>query len=282
MRDLLRFIVRNYFVMLFLLFEGISFVLIVQFNAFQRSRFMGLSRTVTGTVYKDLEGFREYLHLRTENEALVAENARLRNKLDRNAETIYVFPGDSTGSDTIHEYSGTQDYFYIPARVVNNSVNRQYNYMTIDKGARQGLRNDMGVISERGVVGIVDDVSENYATIIPVLNRNFRLSARIFRNNYFGIIEWDGRNPELVRLREIPSHVRVIPGDTVVTSGFSAIFPPNLNIGVVKSVKTGDGNFYDIVVRLSANFRNIYHVNVISNFNREEQKDLEDESQAND
>jgi len=268
--------------MLFLLFEGISFVLIVQFNAFQRSRFMGLSRTVTGTVYKDLEGFREYLHLRTENEALVAENARLRNKLDRNAETIYVFPGDSTGSDTIHEYSGTQDYFYIPARVVNNSVNRQYNYMTIDKGARQGLRNDMGVISERGVVGIVDDVSENYATIIPVLNRNFRLSARIFRNNYFGIIEWDGRNPELVRLREIPSHVRVIPGDTVVTSGFSAIFPPNLNIGVVKSVKTGDGNFYDIVVRLSANFRNIYHVNVISNFNREEQKDLEDESQAND
>ena len=145
----------------------------------------------------------------------------------------------------------------------------------IDKGARQGLKKDMGLISEQGVVGVITDVSDNYATAISVLNRNFRLSARIFRNNYFGIIEWDGRDPSMVRLREIPGHVRVMKGDTVVTSGYSAIFPANLPIGIVKEVKPGEGNFYDITVDLSANFRNIYHVNVISNFNRVERKELE-------
>ncbi len=142
----------------------------------------------------------------------------------------------------------------------------------IDKGSEEGVKKDMGVISEGGIVGVVTDVSANYATVIPVLNRNFRLSARILRNSYFGIIEWDGRSPELVRLREIPSHVRVAPGDTVVTSGYSAIFPPNILIGQVKSVKPGEGNFYDIIVSLSTNFRNIYHVNVISNFYRQERK----------
>ncbi len=190
MRDLLRFIVRNYFVILFLLIEGICFVLIIQFNGFQLSKFMGFSRSVTGAVYAELEGFREYLHLKTENDALVYENARLRNKLDRDAEIIYISRNDSASFDTLREKQEGRKYFYIPARIINNSVNRQYNYIMIDKGSYQGVKKDMGVISEQGVVGVVTDVSKNYATIIPILNRNFRLSARILRNNYFGIIEW--------------------------------------------------------------------------------------------
>jgi rod shape-determining protein MreC len=281
MRDLLRFIVRNYFVILFLLLEGVAFVLIIQFNGFQRSRFMGLSRSVTGTVYTHLQGFREYLHLRTENETLVNENARLRNQLDRNKETIFISRCDSLVLDSLYEGSGRQDYFFIPARVVNNSVNKQYNYMMIDKGSAQGLKKDMGVISENGVVGVVTDVSENYATVISVLNRNFRVSARILRNSYFGIVEWTGRTPSSVRLREIPTHVKVTPGDTVVTSGYSAIFPPNLMIGIVENVNPGEGNFYNITVDLSTNFRNVYHVNVISNFHREERTKLE-EAEGND
>ena len=280
MRDLLRFFVRNYFVLLFLLFEGISILLTIQFNAFQRSRFMKLSRTITGSVYNELQGFREYLHLKTENEVLVAENAQLRNQLDRNAEVIYISRPDSV-SDTLVEHTESQNYFYVPAHVVNNSVNRQYNYIMLDKGSLQGIAKDMAVISDQGVVGVVLEVSRNYASVIPILNRNFRVSARIRRNNYFGIIEWDGKDPALVRLREIPTHVAITPGDTVVTSGYSAIFPPGLMIGNVESVNPGEGNFYDIVVRLSTNFRNLYHVNVISNFHQAEQKKLE-ETQGND
>ena len=185
------------------------------------------------------------------------ENARLRNQLNHNSEIIYISRCDSVITDSIIEHSGNRIISLSRHRVLNNSVNQQYNYLMIDKGSAQGLKKDMGVISGQGVVGVVTDVSENFATVISVLNRNFRVSASILRNSYFGIIEWTGRDPSSVRLREIPSHVNVVPGDTVVTSGYSAIFPPNLMIGIVDEVKPGEGNFYDISVNLSTNFRNL-------------------------
>jgi rod shape-determining protein MreC len=122
---------------------------------------------------------------------------------------------------------------------------------------------------------VVASVSDNFSTVIPLLNRNFRLGSKIARNDYFGILEWTGMNPELARLREIPLHVDIARGDTIVTSGFSAIFPPELNVGVIESFKVTEGNFYDITVRLAVNFRNLTHVYVIGNIYREEQLELE-------
>jgi rod shape-determining protein MreC len=167
-------------------------------------------------------------------------------------------------------------FFYLPARVINNSVSRQYNIMTINKGQKHGIVADMAVISENGVAGIIAESSENFSTILPVINRNFRLSAKIERNNYFGIIEWDGRDPDIVNLREIPNHVEVFPGDTIVTSGYSAIFPEGIKVGVVESHEFREGNFYEIKVRLSTNFRQLQHVNTIISIYREEQQELEE------
>ncbi len=268
MRNLLHFFLRNYIVFLFLLLEGISFLLIFQFNAFQKSGFVGFTRSVTSSLQENFSGLQSYFYLRNENEVLTLENARLRNELSSRG-IIEESPG--TVVDTLSQVI----YEYIPSKVINCSVNKQYNYITINKGYKQGIYPDMAVITETGAVGIVIAVSENYSSVIPILNRNFRLSARLKKNRYFGIVEWEGRSAEYVSLKEIPVHVDVVIGDTVVTSGFSAVFPEGIMVGIVDKVEKSGGNFYDIRLRLSADYRKLYHVNLIRFNHKAEFEELE-------
>jgi rod shape-determining protein MreC len=137
------------------------------------------------------------------------------------------------------------------------------------------LVDGVAVISSDGVVGVIAGVSQNFATVIPILNRNFRVGSKIARNDYFGILEWEGPDPDNARLKEIPLHVEVKRGDEIVTSGFSSIFPPGYKVGRVESFRVTEGNFYDINVRLSVNFRNLNHIYVVGNIFREEQQELE-------
>ena len=274
MRDLLRFIVRNYFVFLFLLFEGISLILIVQFNSFQKSRFVNFSRNISGYVFEEISYFSDYLDLREQNELLVTENVQLRNEIDKQPKYVYLTAKDSIHFDTVRESAGRK-YFYTQARVINNSVSRQYNVITINRGQNHGVISDMAVISENGVAGIIAEASGNFATVIPIINRDFRLSAKIEKNNYFGIIEWDGRNPEIVSLREIPVHVDLNDGDTILTSGYSSIFPEGILVGTIESHSYEGGNYFQINVKLATNFRSLQHVNVISSLYRDEQIELE-------
>jgi rod shape-determining protein MreC len=268
MRNLLLFFLRNYFVFLFLLLEGLSFILIFQYNDFQRSGFIGHTRSMTSFLQENFSGFRSYFHLRTENEILSVENARLRNELTKKGSYDEI-PG--TVVDSVSQTA----YRYIPSRVISSSVNKQYNYLTVNKGKKQGIYPDMAAISETGVVGIVVAVSDNYSTIIPVLNRNFRLSARLKKNKYFGIIEWEGRSAEYVSLKEIPVHVEVQTGDTVVTSGFSAVFPEGIMVGVIENIENAGGNFHEIKVKLSTDYRKLYHVNLIRFIYKAELEELE-------
>lgn len=256
MKNLLLFLLRNYFIFLFLFLEGISFLLIFQYNDFQKSGFVGATRSATSFLQDNFSGLQSYFHLRTENDMLAAENARLRNEISR----FGVFEAKPTlVVDTVSQ----RTYEYIPSRVITSSVSKQYNYLTVNKGRKQGIYPDMAAISETGVVGIVVAVSDNYSSIIPILNRNFRLSARLKKNKFFGIIEWEGRSAEHVAFREIPVHVNVEPGDTIVTSGFSAVFPEGVMVGTVESVDNSGGNFHDIKVKLSTDYRTLYHVNLI-------------------
>ena len=256
MRNLLHFFQRNYFVFLFLFLEGISFVMIFQYNEFQRSGFIMHTRTITSSIQEKLAGYREYFNLRNENQILSEENTRLRNELTKRGTM------ENASGMVIDSVSMTA-YQYIPARVVMNSVNKQYNYLVVNKGKKQGVYPDMAAISEKGAVGIVVGVSDNYSTIIPILNRNFRLSAKLSRNQFFGIIEWEGRSENYVSLKEIPVHVDVQTGDTVVTSGFSVVFPEGIMVGIIDRVEDTGGNFHDIVVKLSTDYRSLFHVNLI-------------------
>ena len=271
MRTLLRFIQKYSDLLLFLLLEIIALVLIAQNSHYQRSKLVNLNRQVTGFIYNQVDGAREYLSLKKTNLQLAEENLELRKRLDLLDSRL-----DSTRVST--EWRGEYHYHYVYSRVVKNSVYDQYNYMTLNKGKKDGVFRDMGVISDVGLVGIVLESSASYATVIPIINRDFRLSAKIKTNNYAGILQWEGNSPRSAVLMEIPFHVSLAEGDTIVTSGFSSIFPEGIEVGVIESFSLDRGNFYDIKVSLFTDFQGLYHVNVIQNFQREEQLNLESQS----
>ncbi|MEZ5071415.1 MAG: rod shape-determining protein MreC [Bacteroidales bacterium] len=251
-----------------MLLEAISIVLLVGHNAYQRSRIVSFNRQLSGFLYQRVDGVRAYLSLREVNEGLAEENTRLRNAL-----SLYDQLTDSAlvKTDSLQDYR----YSYMPARVIQNSVFKQYNYMTIDRGREAGVFRDMGVVSDQGLVGIVLESSDHFATVIPIVNRDFRLSVKILSNNYAGILQWDGNSPLHADLHEIPFHVTLTEGDTVVTSGFSSIFPQGIRVGVIESFSLDQGNFYNIRIRLFTQFQQLFRVDVIRNFRQEEQRTLE-------
>jgi len=175
----------------------------------------------------------------------------------------------------LNEVKGEHRYSFVQSRIVNNNIYKQYNYLTLNKGKEQGVFRNMGVISDQGLVGIILESSANFATLIPIINRDFKLSAKIKTNNYAGILQWDGISPRFAVLTEIPFHVSLSEGDTIVSSGFSSIFPEGIEVGKIESFSLEKGNFYDIRVELFTNFQNLYQVNVIRNYRQEEQLNLE-------
>ncbi|RPI43718.1 MAG: rod shape-determining protein MreC [Bacteroidetes bacterium] len=272
MRTLLRFIQRYSNLLLFLLLEILAISWMVSGTGYQRSKIVSLTRQVSGSLFSWVDGTREYLSLRHVNQELARENTELRNRIE-----IYDRLMDS--ARVVITSADSMQYHFVPARVVRNSVYKQYNYITIDRGKDQGVYRNMGVISDMGLVGIVQETSGNYATVIPVINRDFRLSVMIQSTEYAGILQWNGESPVYADLAEIPFHVELTEGDTIITSGFSAIFPAGIHVGQIESFSLDRGNFYRIRVRLSTDFQRLFHVNVIRNYRQQEQLDLESRSQ---
>lgn len=271
MRTLLRFIQKYSDFLLFLALETVAIILMVQGSSFQKSKIVGLNRQVSGYVYSKFDGAREYLSLKETNSMLVDENANLRNLLQGMEQRM-----DSSVVRT--EFREPYQYQFVPSRVIHNSVYKQNNFMTLDKGKNDGVFRDMGVISDEGVVGIVLETSDNYATVIPIINLDFRLSVKLKSSAYAGILQWNGKSPLFADLNEIPFHVELLEHDTIVTSGFSSIFPEGIEVGTIESFTLEQGNFYEIRVRLSTDFQSLFHVNVIRNYQQEEQLNLEDQA----
>lgn len=271
MRTLLRFIQRYSNLLLFLLLEAIAIAFMIQDSSYQRSKLIGLNREITGFTYSKINGAREYFSLRQVNQQLAEENLNLRNRMDQYANRMDT-------AIVVNEIRDPYRYYFVPSRIVHSSVYKQYNYLTLDRGKKDGVFKDMGVISEQGMVGIVLESSQNFATVIPILNRDFRLSVKIKSNDYAGILQWEGDSPLFAMLTEIPFHVDILENDTILTSGFSSIFPEGIQVGIIESYVLEKGNFYDIKVKLSTDFQRLFHVNVIRNFRQEEQLNLEDQN----
>ncbi len=230
---------------------------------------MNFKHAFEGNLSEKFLNLKDYLNLRKENKQLIVENNKLYNRLAR----YKTLRSENQNNSEDSLYMG--QYTYIPAKVINNSTNKQYNYITLNKGSRQGIKEEMAVVSADGVVGVVKKVSDNFSSVISVLNRQFYINAKIKKNGYFGPLSWNGKNYKQVILSQIPHHVKVEIGDTIVTSGYSAIYPEGIMIGVVSNFEMKGGNFYEITVDLSTDFKNLSQVQVINNFKKEEQTTLE-------
>ena len=178
----------------------------------------------------------------------------------------------------VNDSTGLQQYEYISARVINNSVTRVNNYITLDKGSMQGIRPEMAVMGSNGVVGIVKDVSEHFSTVISLLHSSTKISSKIKKNDYFGSTVWDGDSPQFARLLDIPSHAQVTVGDTIVTSSYSGIFTRDIFVGTVSELGTTGESFKEIKLRLSTDFQKLSYVYVVRNLMKSERDTLEAKS----
>lgn len=270
MKSLFLLLWRNNFTLLFLFLWSISFYLVVRNNNFQQVSVFNSTNKIVASVLEAVNYVKEYINLKENNSSLARENSRLKSLLPG---TWYE---KSALRTMIEDTVRLQQYTYITARVVNNSINRRSNYLTLDKGYMQGVQKDMGVISSAGVVGIVKDVSRHYCTVMSVLHKNTRISTRFQNSNYFGSLVWDGTDNREATLLEIAKHVKFSKGDTLITTVYSSIFPEGVMVGTIKEyeLKPGD-NFYKITVSLSTNFANLSHVYIVDNLFKNEQRDLE-------
>ncbi|MBI5538866.1 MAG: rod shape-determining protein MreC [Bacteroidia bacterium] len=270
MRNLFKFIIRYHVTLLFIVIEFFSLFLTIQTNSFQRASFINSSTEISGHVYSWFSSVTEYLSVKDENDKLALENIALRKLLKANY--INNFITLKTVNDSLYK----QKYDYFPAKIINNSVMHQNNYLTLNKGYNQGVRKDMAIINPQGIVGIVKDVSPNFAIVIPAININAHISAKIKKWGCFGTISWDGLDYRKAQLNEIPFHIKLSKGDTLVTSGYSSMFPEGIMVGTISDFDLNDGkDFYNINVNLSTDFMSLNHVYVISNLYKDEQKELE-------
>ncbi|MBN2805171.1 MAG: rod shape-determining protein MreC [Prolixibacteraceae bacterium] len=268
MRNLLNFFIKYHVLFLFLVLELLSLTFIIRYNNFHQVKFLNSSNQISGKVYEKAQSVREYFTLRKTNEKLALENALLRQSLQS------MLASDIQRSVELNV--GENRVKAISAKVINNSVNKQYNYLTLNRGSRHGVKPEMGIICSDGIVGVILNVTENYSTALSVLNGRWSVNAKLKSSNHFGPLRWEGKNPYLVILEEIPYHVKIADNEEVVTSGFSSMFPDGVSIGHVVKVEHREGDsFQKAWVQLSTDFKSLMYVEIIESVSKREQLQLE-------
>ncbi len=274
MRSILHFIIRYHLGFLFVILEIIAFSLIVTYNQNQHSVFLSSSSKLSGRLFETTSNVEQYLALKNINQELAKENAFLRTQMIKsfkNSKDYFTLLGDSLTAN---------QYKYRSGKVVNNSTKKTFNYITLDKGLKDGIKPDMGVISPRGVVGIVIKCSDNYSTALSILNPRLKISAKLQGSDFFGSVSWDNKTPEFAILDEIPEHASIALGEQVITSGYSSIFPEGVLIGTVENVEHPVGeSFYKIKVKLSVDFSKLSYVEIVENVFQKEKTKLEEDTE---
>ena len=247
MRSLLDYLVKYSYVFLFILLEILSLVLLFGFNDRQKLAFVTSANSVSGSIYELFSNVDVYFNLRRENTLLIEENARLRSMLY-----------ELTDSQTVDSARNMSRDGVIAARVIDNSVRKDDNYMTVNKGSNDGVGKGMGVYNSTGVIGVIMASGKSYSVVMPILNGNTSISSKIKGTDNFGFLEWSGGDPYTAQLKDVPYHSNVEVGDTVVTTGFSSVFPENITIGTVADVqRLSNGYTLKILVSLAVDMSDL-------------------------
>jgi rod shape-determining protein MreC len=276
MRNIIAFIRQFFNLFLFLILMGISLAVLINYNQTYQVVFSNIANETTGKVGARYNSVEYYFRLKKTNEALAAENAELRGLLKQSFEapdTSTVIKIDSLLKDTLGR---VRKFQFLPAKIVNNDISDQNNYITLYRGGKQGAKVDMGVIGPQGVVGKIILVSDNYCRVMSLLNRNSKVSAMTKKGFYTGLVDWDGKDPRYVIMHNVPKSAKVKVGDSVLTSNLSGSYPPGIMIGTVAAIK-GDpsSGFFELRLRTSTDFYSIQYAYLVNNMIWTEQKELE-------
>lgn len=273
MQQLFSFFLKNKHFLLFLLLEFIAFYFTIQSHSFHKSKFVNSANYITGGIYQKVDNFKEFIFLKGENKRLAEENAILKNLLDK--ESISFDKKKQLDLDSVNT---NQKYFYIPSKIINNEYNKSNNYLTINSGNNAGIEPDMGAINSKGVIGIVKNVSNKYATIISILNVNTRINIKLLHNNYFGTLSWDANDYNTVQLVDLPVQANIKIGDTVITGGKSTIFPEGIPVGTIKAINIEHKRYERIDIKLFNDMSALGYIDIIKNIDKVEIKNLEEKT----
>ena len=270
MQQIIYFIRKFRYFLLFLLLEVIAVIFTIQHHSYHTSKFVNSANSISGGFYNKINAINEFFVLKTENKLLIEENVRLKNLLEKK-ESVFV-EKTSKVNDTSKYF---QKYEYSVAKVINNNFTKRNNTLTINKGTNHGLSTDFGVINSNGVIGVIESISSNFATILSILNKNSNLNVRIKNSNHFGTLTWDGASYTTTQLIDLPRQASIKVGDTVITGGKSAIFPEGINIGIINDFKFENNQYQNINVLLFNDMSAIGYVQIVENLQKSEQKNLE-------
>ena len=268
MQQIFNFVLKNSNPILFLLLLVISLSLTIQSHSYHKSKVISSANFFTGAIYERTNKIDKYFSLQKQNEELAKENARLK--------TLLFNQKDSTKLPQIDSIQGVKKTDVIVSKVIRNSYSAHENYLTINNGSASGIKQNMGVINSAGIIGIIDDTSKDYSTIISILNVKSQINAKIKKSNHFGSLVWNAKSPGFVQLIDVPRLASVRKGDTIVTGGESIIFPENIGIGTVENVYTEkETNVYYLNIKLFNDMTNLGHVYIIKNKDAEQISNLE-------
>lgn len=259
MQRILLFLYRLRAFFLFVLLEAIAIWLIVSYNSPQAAVFFNSSNQLSGRMLTIRDNLTEYFYLSSANEALAEKNAKLLEELQHY----------KASPDSVHlalDSALSSNFDFRSAKIINNSIHLNQNHLTLNKGRKHGIKEGMGVFNEDGVIGRVKGVTNNFASVISLLHTEVLVSSKIKKTEVFGSTKWDGVDPRKAKLIYVPRHVTIAVGDTIVTSGYSSIFPEGINIGVVEEANFGDETDYlDITIDLAVDFTRLTYVYLVEN-----------------
>jgi rod shape-determining protein MreC len=274
MKSLFAFVIKYNFIFVFSFLQIICAWLMVHNQGFQGSHVLNSSNEAVANVYRTAANTKEYFSLKQENDRLSQENAILRNFLKSNYSVLPL--KEFKRNDTLYK----QQYSYISAKAVNSSVNKRRNFLTLNIGSEQGVKQDMAVMTTDGIVGIVTNVSANFASVMSLLHKDVRVNCQLKKDGSYGPLIWDGKDYRYCLLTDIPTHAKIKAGDTVITSELSGIFPEGIMVGTIESYERRQNeSFYTAKVKLSANLKKVNHVYVINNKFKTERDSLETKTQ---
>ncbi|NQX85011.1 MAG: rod shape-determining protein MreC [Flavobacteriaceae bacterium] len=264
MQQLFNFFIRNKTFLFYVLLLSIAIFFTIQSHSYHKSKFINSANFLTGGIYESVNNIEHYFHLKEENNALLEENNRLKSLIYNKRQALEI--------DTI----SMPKYTLTPALVTKNSYTAKQNYLTLNKGERDGVFEDQGVITSNGIVGIIDNTSNGYSRVISILNTTSQINAKLKKSNHIGILKWDGKSPFVAQLTDIQGLAKIKIGDTVTTSGNSNTFPKDILIGTLKDFKLSPTeDSYIINVQLSNDMTNLGHVHIIENLDIDELNSLE-------